>query len=192
MRGAMAAVARRRRAPRRTAKACGPDLPTLGSSLRVMIPQATVAKEPGHRGERVISRNTIARGMPVVPAEPVLLACVMRTRFCTQGSRVRPASGIPRALFSSRVPRRCITRAHRAAGTRMLVTESDCAVDGGERTPRQNADHRDYGRSQNAKSPKLGRPSRGPPSLPRGRRDGSRSRRVHERRHETKARSSAV
>src|SRR5689334_20131815 len=55
--------------------------------------------------------------MPVVPAEPVLLACAMCILFCTQGSRVRPASGVPRALFASRasldaepgqiVPREC-------------------------------------------------------------------------------------
>src|ERR1700730_1390695 len=35
----------------RTAKSCGPDAPTLASSLRD-FPQATVAKEPGHRGAR--------------------------------------------------------------------------------------------------------------------------------------------
>src|SRR5258707_8748982 len=44
----------------RTAKSCGPDAPTLASSLRMFCrpyraqtkpyPQATVAKEPGHRG----------------------------------------------------------------------------------------------------------------------------------------------
>ena len=36
----------------RTAKTRGPDLPTLGSSLWVTSPQATVAIKPGHRGER--------------------------------------------------------------------------------------------------------------------------------------------
>ena len=36
---------------RRTAKPCGPDTPTLVSSRRKMIPQATVARKPGHRGE---------------------------------------------------------------------------------------------------------------------------------------------
>jgi hypothetical protein len=34
----------------RTAKSCGPDAPTLASSLRLAA-QVTVAKEPGHRGE---------------------------------------------------------------------------------------------------------------------------------------------
>src|SRR5713101_2700237 len=57
----------------RTAKSCGPDAPTLASSSRdgmsaqpgadrPQIPQATVAKEPGHRGEHEISRKTIACG----------------------------------------------------------------------------------------------------------------------------------
>ena len=35
----------------RTAKSCGPDAPTLASSLR-RESQATVANKPGHRGER--------------------------------------------------------------------------------------------------------------------------------------------
>ena len=35
----------------RTAKSCGPDTPTLVSSRRKTIPQATVAIKPGHRGE---------------------------------------------------------------------------------------------------------------------------------------------
>ncbi len=34
-----------------TAKACGPDPPMLGSSCRVMIPAATVAKEARHTEE---------------------------------------------------------------------------------------------------------------------------------------------
>jgi hypothetical protein len=50
------------------AKSCGPDPPTLGSSLRVTNSQATVANKPGHRGERVISRHTIVQGMPDVAA----------------------------------------------------------------------------------------------------------------------------
>src|SRR4029077_2509013 len=38
----------------------------LVSSRRKMIPPATVAKEPGHRGEHEGNRKTIARGMPDV------------------------------------------------------------------------------------------------------------------------------
>jgi hypothetical protein len=36
----------------RTAKSCGPDAPTLEFKLAELSPPATVAKEPGHRGER--------------------------------------------------------------------------------------------------------------------------------------------
>src|SRR3984893_17918516 len=57
----------------RTAKSCGPDAPTLASSLaevlsalpgsdKTLIREMTVAKEPGHRGEPDISRKTIACG----------------------------------------------------------------------------------------------------------------------------------
>src|SRR5580704_13291290 len=42
-----------RAASMRPAKSCGPDPPTLGSSLAVSIRRATVATKPGHRGEHV-------------------------------------------------------------------------------------------------------------------------------------------
>jgi len=44
----------------RTAKSCGPDAPTLASSLAVMIRGATVAIKPGHRGEH-INRKPLRR-----------------------------------------------------------------------------------------------------------------------------------
>src|SRR5258708_22300658 len=47
----------------RTAKSCRSDAPMLASSLREEA-QATVSHKPGHRGEREVSRKTIARGMP--------------------------------------------------------------------------------------------------------------------------------
>ena len=50
---------------KRTEKSCGPDASTLASSLRIYS-QATVTKKPDRRGEREISRKTIARGMPGV------------------------------------------------------------------------------------------------------------------------------
>jgi len=53
---------RRRRTLTRTAKTCGPDLPTLGSSCSRDVSQAaTVAIKPGHRGERAISRKPLRR-----------------------------------------------------------------------------------------------------------------------------------
>src|SRR5258707_5923945 len=47
----------------RTAKSCRSDAPMLASSLREGA-QATVSNKRGHRGEREVSRKTIARGMP--------------------------------------------------------------------------------------------------------------------------------
>jgi hypothetical protein len=44
--------ARRRTALMRTVKSCGPDAPTLASSSQAEHPLgATVANQPGHRGE---------------------------------------------------------------------------------------------------------------------------------------------
>jgi hypothetical protein len=57
----------------------------------------TVANKPGHRGERAISRKTIARGMPGVSGVTVVttLVCffISHTRL-----RAHPAPGIPCAL----------------------------------------------------------------------------------------------
>src|SRR5260370_2321066 len=47
----------------RMAKSCGSGAPGLASSRREEA-QATVTTKPGHRGEREVSRKTIARGMP--------------------------------------------------------------------------------------------------------------------------------
>src|SRR5947209_933395 len=59
----------RRAAFWRTAKPCGPDDPTLASSFRGVTPaNATVAKEPGHRGELGISRKPLRREGWVTPA----------------------------------------------------------------------------------------------------------------------------
>src|ERR1700732_5338103 len=61
----------RRTALLRTAKSCGPDVPTLASSFaevhppnRVVMrqyPQATAAKEPGHRGEHERAASDVAK-----------------------------------------------------------------------------------------------------------------------------------
>jgi hypothetical protein len=103
VRGAMAALERSGRgALVRTAKSCGRDSPTLGSTLRAQEAGGTVANKPGTPARARISRNTIARGMPVVSAEPVVTAaCVL----VAGGPWVRPASGIPRALLFFRAAR---------------------------------------------------------------------------------------
>jgi hypothetical protein len=49
----------------RTAKSRGPGAPTLALSFReASFPGVTVAREPGHRGEREVSRKTTAQGKP--------------------------------------------------------------------------------------------------------------------------------
>src|SRR5262245_22814719 len=82
--------------------------------------KATVAKKPGApRGSR-ISRKTIARGMPVVPAEPVV-ACVRKSAPSLH-ARLAGAASIRHSLlpllFEGSVG---ITRACRAAGMRTHV-----------------------------------------------------------------------
>jgi len=67
-RDAMGVLARETSVTARTAKSCGPDLPTLGSSLCVTSAQAMVAKKPGTPGRARIRRQTIAQGMPAVAA----------------------------------------------------------------------------------------------------------------------------
>ena len=55
-------------------------------------------KQAGHRGEREVSRKTIAQGRPDASAEPVCSCAFLRTILHTR-PRVQRASGIPRSLF---------------------------------------------------------------------------------------------
>ena len=70
---------------KRTAKSCRSDAPMLASSLREGA-QATVSNKPGHRGEREVSRKTIARGMPgllrCTCGDYARVLCLFRTRGC--------------------------------------------------------------------------------------------------------------
>jgi hypothetical protein len=80
----------------RTAKSCGSDAPMLASSLREEA-QATVSNKPGRRGERGVSRKTIARGMPgdfrCTCGDYTRVLTTLHTRL-----RVHWAPGIPCAL----------------------------------------------------------------------------------------------
>ena len=80
----------------RTAKSCGSDAPMLASSLREEA-QMTVSNKPGHRGEREVSRKTIARGMPGRSGVTVvtMLVCLLLSHT---RPRVHWAPGIPCAL----------------------------------------------------------------------------------------------
>src|SRR6478736_3650589 len=84
--------------PKRTAKSCGSDAPMPASSLREDA-QATVSNKPGHRGEREVSRKTIARGMPGLfrcdrGDYARVLCLISHARL-----RVHWAPGIPCALY---------------------------------------------------------------------------------------------
>ena len=71
-------------------------------AMMLCIAPMTVAKKPGHRGEREGNRKTIARGMPVIRLH------LWRLRSCAfSKSHAGPwvlaeAPGIPCALFSLR------------------------------------------------------------------------------------------
>src|SRR6267143_4014069 len=82
--------------PKRTAKSCGSDAPMLASSLREEA-QATVSNKPGHRGEREVSRKTIARGMPGETGVTVVTMLVCLFLFCMRGCGCikRPAFPAP-------------------------------------------------------------------------------------------------
>jgi len=69
----------------RTAKSCGPDAPTL-ASRSWSNPRATVAKEPGHRGEHEVTVKTIAQGRPDVFGEPVVTTLVCFLSFAREAA----------------------------------------------------------------------------------------------------------
>src|ERR1700753_1698006 len=116
-------LARRRYEPIRTVKPCGPDPPTLGSSL--VDHESTRRwwlKSPVHQGEHGASRKAIAQGVPDRFGEPVVTMPVGRLPFSAH-----EAAGALSARHSLRPLHReghcsCITRTrNRAAGMRTLV-----------------------------------------------------------------------
>ena len=88
--GAQRACARTK-ASFRTAKPCGPVPPTLGSSFSQDVREKRRwLQSPEHRGERGAAVNTIAQGMPAVPAEPVVpAACVFCCRRAMGAASIR-------------------------------------------------------------------------------------------------------
>src|SRR5258707_5822094 len=105
---------------KRTAKSCRSDAPMLASSLREGA-QATVSNKPGHRGEREVSRKTIAQGRPGLlrctcgDYARVLYLFRTRGRGCI-GHPAFPAPSVYRGANGS-----CKTRTPRAARTRSCM-----------------------------------------------------------------------
>jgi hypothetical protein len=105
----------RRALPARTAKACGPGAPTLASSPARRFAGRRGLSSPAPRGERAISRNTVAQGMPDCFGVPVVTAACFPC--------CRRAMGAASIRHSLRPPRFegdewCITWAFGVAGMR--------------------------------------------------------------------------
>jgi len=96
-RDAVDVFARETNAPAWTAKPCGPDAPTLASSLRAKARRRRGLSSPVPRGERGAAVKTIAQGMSVVPAALLLLACAKCTFFArkARGCGLHPAFPAP-------------------------------------------------------------------------------------------------
>ena len=89
MRDAMDAAAREDEARiSRTAKACGPDPPMLGSSLRAMISRATVTKKARTPGRaRHKPHNHCAGDAGVCSVVPVVCSCAISSAFRAHEAR---------------------------------------------------------------------------------------------------------
>jgi len=120
----------------RTAKSCGPDAPMLAvkfaefksaqPGLDKTYPHATVAKEPGHRGEH--------EGKPLkplragTPGDSGVTRCYSCAFYHTSAHEAAGATGIrrsPRPLCLEGQGS-CITRAHRAAGLQSSAERRRC------------------------------------------------------------------
>jgi len=104
---------------KRTAKSCGSDAPGLASSLREEA-QATVTTKPGRRGEREVSRKTIACGNAGCSGGPVVTTLVCLLPFAREAAGALGTRHSPRPLISGRTVL-AKPRAHRAAGSRSYV-----------------------------------------------------------------------
>src|SRR5258706_3216272 len=89
------------------------------SSLREEA-QATVSNKPGHRGEREVSRNTIARGMPGRSGVTVVTTLVCLFFYTHEAAGALGTRHSLRPLISGRKDS-CTTRAPRAAGSRRRI-----------------------------------------------------------------------
>jgi hypothetical protein len=108
------------RSLKRTAKSCGSGAPkqALRSQRCSRILRVTVATKRWSPRRARITRKTIAQGMPVDPALPVVTAACF---FVAGGPWVRSSPGIPCALCSHRGQVHASLGRIRAAGTRICI-----------------------------------------------------------------------
>jgi hypothetical protein len=114
---AVASCARRARGRmtlRWTAKSCGPDTPTLVSSLRMQVRRRRWQESPVAGESTKETVKTIARGMPGVSG-------VTYHYHCTRGYRAHRAPGIPCALCHQRDKSSAKPRTHGATRMRTYV-----------------------------------------------------------------------
>jgi hypothetical protein len=95
--------------------------PDAGVKFRGFICGTTVAKEPGHRREHVISRKTIAQGRPGISGEPVVTMLVCFITFAREAAGATGTQLSLRHLLCSRDNNRGSTRADHVARGRTLV-----------------------------------------------------------------------
>src|SRR5882724_6970533 len=87
---------------KRTAKSCGSDAPMLASSLREEA-QATVSNKPGHRGEREVSRKTIACGNAGCSGGPAVTTLVCFIQSAREAAGAFGTRHSPRPLLGETV-----------------------------------------------------------------------------------------
>ena len=80
-----------------------------------------MSNKPGHRGEREVSRKTIARGMPGVSGVTVVTMLVCFLSFAYEAAGALSAWHSLRPLLIEARTFLAKPRAHRAAGTRRYV-----------------------------------------------------------------------
>jgi hypothetical protein len=100
----------RRTAPTRTAKSCGPDAPTLASSLRMMICKRRWQKSPVTGESTKETVKTIAQGMSECFGVPVVTTLVwlffIPTRGCgCNGHPAFPAPSVFRGTLFAKLGR---------------------------------------------------------------------------------------
>ena len=90
------------------------------ASGKTLIRATTVATKPGRRGEREVSRKTIARGMPELLRLNLWRLCSCAFFICTRGYGCSGTRHSLRPLICW-ANGSCKTRTHRAAGSRTCI-----------------------------------------------------------------------
>jgi hypothetical protein len=125
--------AARRAALTRTGEVVWSWRPDAGVKSAEAIPPATVAKEPGHRGEHEVTVKTIAQGMSVDDVEPVVTNSSCLFTFAREAmGAARTRRSLRPLIFEGDLAN--TSGAIRVAGTRSLVLASLRGANGSARS----------------------------------------------------------